>query len=337
MPKRFKPPRQFRLPKPPRLFISGGIYEVCFRTEEGLPLVSTPYMKVILKGIIATAFSMYDVDLLADIVMGNHIHLLVRVINPEHLDDVVCYIKRESAHAINNLLGRRRRTVWQQGYDCPLILDAEKMIDRLIYFFTNPTKANLESTIELYPGLSSWESVLKDGYVLKGRRIPREVIPALPAKTLSLREQHQLAEQLLEEALPEQEVRIDPLSFLNDFSDGISMDCENVRARIIKGVREKEAEFAAERTCPVLGAHALKMQSMRISYEPKKFGKQMWVLSSRKEIRIPVINWFKEQFEKRRLLKLALGPIEFLRHIPPGFFTPGGFLRANLNPHFVPI
>lgn len=177
----------------------------------------TPYMEVILKGIIVTAFSKYNIELLAVVVMGNHMHLLVRVINPEDFDDVVCYIKRESSHAINNLLGRRRHTVWQEGYSSPLILDAEKMIERLIYFFTNPAKANLESTIDLYPGLTSWESLLKDGYVLKGRRIPREVIPALPERPLSLRDQQHFANQLLEEALPEQQIRIDPLSFLNDF------------------------------------------------------------------------------------------------------------------------
>ena len=115
------------------------------------------------------------------------------------------------------------------------------------------------------------------------------------------------------------------------------MNRENVRARIIKGVRDKEAELAEARTFPVLGALALRKQSMRMAYEPKKFGKKMWVLGSSKEIRIPVINWFKEQFEKRLALKRALGPIEFFKHLPPGFFTPGGFLRANLNPHFVPI
>ena len=170
----------------PRLFVSGLIYEICFRTEEGLPLVCTPYMRAILEGILVSAFSMYQVKLLSFIVMGNHIHMHVQVQDPDHLDDLVCYIKRESAHAINNLLGRRRHTVWVEGYDCVLILDAEKMIDRLAYVFLNVARANLENSIEAYPGLSSWEIMTGRTPFLKGRRIPRETITALPGAALSL-------------------------------------------------------------------------------------------------------------------------------------------------------
>src|SRR5258707_941237 len=112
----------------PRLFIRQRIYEICFRTEEGLPLVCTPYMEVILRGILSEAFSRYEATLLSFLVMGNHLHMHVQADNPEHVDDVICYIKRESAHAINNFLGRARPTVWQEGYDAVLILDAEKMI-----------------------------------------------------------------------------------------------------------------------------------------------------------------------------------------------------------------
>ena len=81
----------------------------------------------------------------------------------------------------------------------------------------------------------------------------------------------------------------------------------------------------------------LRSQLIDKPYSPKKFGKKMWVLGSSKEIRMPIINWIKELLAERLALKLSLSKNEFLKVLPPGFFAPGGFLRANLNPALVPI
>lgn len=325
------------MPRNPRLFISGKVYEISFRTEEGLPLVCTPYMKVILEGIIARAFSAYDCKLLSIVVMGNHMHLHLLVHNPEHVDDLVGYLKRESAHAINNLLSRRRRTIWLAGYDAVLILDAEKMIDRLCYVFLNPSRAGLETSVSLYPGINSWRSLLKDGYTLTGRRIPRDGIPPLPSGTMSFKAQEEFADSLLENALGEDCVQIDPLAFLGAFPGAAHLDREEIRARIIRRVTEGEAKLTRERSAPVIGAHALRLQSMRKPHEPEKFGKKMWVFGTTKEIRKGAIEWLKAQFSLRKELKEMLSLSEFLRNLPSGFFAPGGFLRANLNPALVPI
>lgn len=320
----------------PKLFVSGDVHEITFRTEEGLPLVPTPYMKVILYGITAQAFALYQARLAAKQVMSNHMHLLIKVVNPEHVDDVVAYIKRESAHAINNLLGRRRHTVWQEGYDCPKIADLDTYVRRIVYYYTNPAAEDLTSSIDDYPNLNTWGSILKDDFVLKGRRIPREVIPALPKRTLSFNEQERLAAQLLEHALPEVAIPVEPFEIAATFDDTIGTDRERLRRRIIREVRAREAELNAKRRGPVVGAHALRLQSIRTPHTPKKFGKKMWVLGASKEIRLPIINWLKEQYALRRELKRLHGPIEFFKYLPPGFFLPGGRIRANLNPAFAP-
>ena len=325
------------MPRTPRVFITGKVYEICFRTEEGLPLVCTPYMEVILRGILAQAFSSYEITCLSLIVMGNHVHMHVLVHNPEHVDDMVCYIKRESSHAINNLLGRRRHTVWQESYDAAPILDVNKMIERLGYVFLNPARAELEVSIEAYPGLNSWKSLTESKTVFKGRRIPREVIQAIPESPMSFSEQRAFADALLEEALPEQEIEIDPLSFLDAFPEGKNLSREKVRQMIISRVKDEEARLAREREKPVLGAHALRLASIRATHAPTKFGKKMWCLGSTREIRMPFINWLKEQFAERLKLKAELPLATYLQNLPAGFFAPGGYLRANLNPAFVPF
>jgi hypothetical protein len=53
--------------------------------------------------------------------------------------------KTESAHAVNNLLGREKRTVWCKSYDEPVILDKAMAIDKLtrLELFDMPRGANL--------------------------------------------------------------------------------------------------------------------------------------------------------------------------------------------------
>ncbi len=325
------------MPRTPRLFISGKIYEICFRTEEGLPLVCTPYMDAILKGILVTAFSNYKVDLVSFIVMGNHLHMHIRVVNPEHVDDLVCYIKRESAHAINNLLGRKRRTVWLEGYDAVIVLDFEKMVERFAYVFLNATRANLETTIDLYPGLNSWSSICSDVDTLRGRRIPREKIPALPSSAMSLDDQQQLTEALLRESLPEQQIQIKPFAVIEAFHEAKHLTPDAVRDKIIRRVREQEQRLNRSRQGNVLGAHALRLASMCAAHVSKKFGRKMWCFGSTQEIRRGYIDWFKERIAETVELKKLLSRTEYIRNLPSGFFAPGGCLHANMLPAAVPI
>ena len=50
------------MPNNRKAYVHGGVYEICFRTEEGLPLVAKPYLKVILESILARAQERYQVE-----------------------------------------------------------------------------------------------------------------------------------------------------------------------------------------------------------------------------------------------------------------------------------
>ena len=143
------------MPNLKRCIIHNTLVEVCFRTEEGLPFVATPYIKAIMQSIIATAQTMYPTTICHFVLMANHMHLILVVQDPEDFVAFIGYIKRESAHAINRLLGRKKRTVWCDRYDDPKILDPDKAMQRIVYLYSNPQKANLVSTIDEYPNLSS--------------------------------------------------------------------------------------------------------------------------------------------------------------------------------------
>ena len=162
-----------------KVFVRHKSYFITFRTEQGLPFPATRLMNRILEGITCKAKSMYDIEVVAFTFMSNHFHLIITVTCPEAVDDFIQYIKRESAHAVNRLVGRRKRTIWCAGYDSPIILDQEKLVDRIAYIYTNAQESDLEDTAEEYPGLSSWHMFLSNQYELKRRRLSRSALPVI--------------------------------------------------------------------------------------------------------------------------------------------------------------
>lgn len=320
-----------------KCFIRKTCIELTFRTEEGLPLPATPYIRLIVESIFAAAQSRYSVTICHFVVMANHIHMLIVVEYPEVIDDFVGYIKRELAHAINRFLGRRKRTVWCEGYDSPVILDPEKVIDRIVYMLTNPQRAKLVERIEDYPNVTSWEALISGPIERTRRRIARDDIPKLPGRILSLNEQEKLAEQLESLGRDENTLFIDPDAWMNCFPELDDISREDVNSEILCRIRAEEQNLQKCRTSPVIGAHSLKLQAMQQPFTPKKFGKRMICLASTRQRRIPFLSWFHDfSLVAEEAIKTWREGNPWSRP-PPGFFAPGGMLFSNLNPPFVPL
>lgn len=321
----------------PRVFISKQVYDICFRTEDGLPLIAAPFMEVILKGIFAAAMSIYSTRVVSAVVMGNHLHLEIIVVDPAEVPDFIGYIKRESSHAINNLLGRKRHTVWESGYSATLILDSDKMIERLAYLYLNPARANLVDSIDEYPGFTTWRKGQLEPFTLRAKRIPRESIPMIPEEGLDETAATKLAEELLEGANEEYSVEIDPLGWMECFPETANMDRAEMSRRIQEVVYREEARIRASRTHPVIGADALRAQNIRKEHSPKKFGTQVLCMGSCIERVRAALSWFKEIFAERLKLKELYSWPELMRRLPAGFFAPGRYCRASINPACLPF
>ena len=258
--------------------------------------------------------------------------MILVVKDPAAVKDFVGTIKKESAHAVNRLLGRQKRTVWCDGYDSVPILDPDKVVERIVYIYTNPQKANLEDRIERYPHFNSWSAFLKGGAEYKLRRIPRSRISKLSKTTLTMTEQKRLTAKLLEGSIFAGVLFVEPDAWLNCFQETKDADPERYKREIITKVRAEENRMAIMRKNPVLGAAQLRLQPVDRAHVPKKFGIRMICLSSFKELRVAFIAWYKERcFEATQAIaRWKLG--DWLAKPPPGFFLPGGFLHANVNP-----
>ena len=126
-----------------QVFISNKPYFITSRTQEGLPLVCSTPMNMIIQGVVAKAQELYPVRLCHYKFMANHFHIIFVALDPTNASSFVGYIKTELAHAINHMLGREKRTIWDAGFDSPELLDAETTISKIAYIYANAAKANL--------------------------------------------------------------------------------------------------------------------------------------------------------------------------------------------------
>ena len=261
-----------------KLFINKQTHAITFRAEEGLPLPPNKLIEAIIESILCRAQTLYPVDASGLIFMSNHCHMNLTIIDPEDLDSFVQYVKRESAHAINRLLGRRKHTVWCDGYDSPQILDVHKAIEHIIYIYTNPQNDNLVEKIDQYPGVCSWKMFINKDYELKRKRIPRSSIKKVFSRFLTKRQQRRIIKAFKKDRLEENTFSLEPFAFLKSFPNSMSED--EARELIIKGVRTREAELAKERKYPAMGRKKLEAQAINAPHTPKKYGKRMICLSS---------------------------------------------------------
>ena len=323
------------MPNNRKAYVHGGVYEICFRTEEGLPLVAKPYLKVILESILARAQERYQVEVNHFDVMGNHVHMIFTVLEPQNAYEFIGYFKRESAHAVNRLTGRPKHTVWIDGYDSPQILDSNKLIERIAYIYLNPARAGLVDSVEEYPNLSSWEAMKSGITTITRPFIRRDSIEQLPKKELSPKEEKELAEKLIAEGEGSYTFTVNPYSCFAALGCTNEVEQKQIVNSIITMVKKEERRIKRQRTKPVMGVEALRRQRITFSYTPKKRSKRSLCLSSLVTLRVQFIAWYRELVDSAPVIKR---PSEFMkiREVPPGLFAPGGFLAASLLPWLVP-
>ena len=313
------------MPNNLKLFLPNCAYFVTTRIASGLPLIPAPFMQEIFLGILARAHALAPVSISDLVVMGNHLHLVAVTKNTTALDLFMRFLKTESAHAINRLLGKAKGTVWEEGYDSPIILDLEALHDRLLYLYTNPQRANLVDTIDQYPNFSSWNSFISKaptsflGFIINRPLIKR--IPRFMSKQQQLSERKRLLSAAKESI---------PFAFDHEaaFSALAASDLtfKQFQQEIVAAVREKEAELRKDRIKAkkhVLGVPALLRQSIVKQHTPKSFGNRMLCLAADVVLRRGYIDCFRDWVVSYREAYLSWRESKPGPFAPPGFFFPG--------------
>ena len=322
------------MPSPRRVFINNSAVFVTTRTEEGLPLVPTDFMNMIIWSALAKGQALHpDVAVCGFVFLPNHFHMLLVVEDPEQVSPYVGYVKQELAHAINRLLNRRQKTIWKAEFDAPPVLDSAKALEVLAYIYLNPVEAGLECSANDYPGVSSW-GMLNSGRSTRWcEGISRDSINRLTTPARPDRHDRELCSYYRRASKASFRFNLKPFAWKKCFSDTSEMSDADLKACLLEKVANREAALAEERKknrVTVLGRSALVCSSMLRTYTPKKYGKRMICLASCRELRVEYITFFRELCARASAVYAKWKQFDYSEAYPEQLFAPAFIRRMNV-------
>lgn len=311
----------------------GSVLFCTLSIEEGLLLQSNPLCISIIKSCLAAAQLLYPVTICHLLTEATHVHMILVVKDPDHVASFIRHFKTESAHMLNRLLGRRKRTIWCDGYDSPIVLTPTRALVAIAYLYSNPAKDNLESTIERYPGFSTWGMFRSGSFSQRWQRLRRHHFRPLSQRHHCLRGYTQEAARLereTEEMLP---FSIHPNAWMEAFRITDPAEQERINLRLLERVTLLEERAAARRARErktIIGRKQLEAQPMDLAYRPQRSGRRMWCLSEKRSIRVTFINFFRNLMAQARAVRERWQQGDTSLRYPPGLFPPSMPKLANV-------
>jgi REP element-mobilizing transposase RayT len=316
----------------PKIALPKKVLFITTSVEEGLMFPPNPLVNQILIGCLAKAQKHHPLQISDILVEATHLHLIAIVENPDDVKGFMERFKTESAHAINRLLGRSKRTVWCESYDSPTLLTPEDAINKIAYLYENPSKDGLEDRIELYPGISAFKLRGKDSGFFEAPLIARNDIQKLPDGELTESDYRTLAKQL---SYGKQRIkfRLSPNAWLESFGINEPKEVEEINKRIINTIRAREDAHRAARkreNKSVIGYRQLIATPVGRKYIPSRSGKRTWCICHDKKTRMQFIERIKSLVrEARRVLeRWRIG--DLAQRFPLGLYPPALPRIANL-------
>jgi hypothetical protein len=310
----------------------GSVLFCTFSLEEGLLLLANPLCDAIIKSCLARAMELHPVKLCHILVEATHVHIVMVVIDPEDVAGFMRSFKTESAHMINRLLGRNKRTLWCEGYDSPIVLTPTRALIAIAYLYSNPAKDNLEISIDRYPGFSSWDIFQSGSFMRQWKRVRRYFFSEIPQSSNNHRGYTKIAKEILARSNETQTFTLEPNAWMEAFGYRSLEEQQRINNRLISRIRllESRAEKVRMREKKqVIGRERLITAIFNTTYRPKRTGRRMWCLSEKRSIRVKFIASFKVLMDKARKIRdlWKLGDITV--PYPPGLYPPSLPRLAN--------
>lgn len=310
----------------------GSVLFCTLSIEEGLLLLANPLCESIIKTCLARASALYPVRICHVIVEATHVHMIIVVMDPDHVSEFFRYFKAESAHMINRLLGRNKRTVWCEGYDSPIVLTPTRAVMAIAYLYANPAKDNLETSIDRYPGFSSWEMFKSGKLTQTWKRLYRTDFYPLAKDSNNQRGYEKRATEILLASKETHTFTLEPNAWMNSFEFTDPEVQQRLNDRIVARVRLLEARAAKRRVREkktVIGRARLLAQVLDTSYRPQRSGRRMWCLSEKQSVRVDFIRYFRDLMEQARAVRAKWKQGDVQVPYPPGLYPPSMPKLAN--------
>lgn len=320
------------MPRQPKFHPPKSVLFITTSLEEGLLLKSNPLMRAILETCLAKAQRLHKVRICHFLFEENHVHIILIVDDPEDVADFMERFKTESAHAINRLLGRRKRTVWCEGYDSPILGNPVDAIKQIVYLYSNPTKDGLVDSIEEYPNFSTW-GLYKSGET-KMDCIPfkRSDITKLSSLSPSSEEINIHLERL-KESYPERiELHLEPNAWM-EIMKVPEEEREKINQRIMSMVSKKDERLKKKREAnnkTAIGAERLTRSSFNLTYSSKRKGKRSYCISSQISLRVHILKTIKALIDEGKEIYQKWKAGHHSLRFPIGIYPPAMPRMGNL-------
>lgn len=153
-------------------------------TEARLLLSPSKDINKTIGGILARYQEIFEIEIYAYCVMGNHYHLLIRA-PLSNTDEFLENVNREIARRVN-WKRKRRGALWGRRYSEQHVLSYEDLLEAYLYTVTNPVKHGMVKHPSEWPGISSYEQSLTEKGKRYSFRLYSELIPKRVTHTLKL-------------------------------------------------------------------------------------------------------------------------------------------------------
>lgn len=293
-----------------------------------------PFINMLICSALARAQKLYPVKIICFVVQANHVHMLIRVCDPQIVSRFIGYFKAESANYLNRLLNRRQRTVWEERFDSPIVLDLDKALQIFAYCSLNPVKDGLVNSMSEYPGVASYSHLLERRNFIPAKSIPRSKVPSLKDPHRPQRENNRLTEHFSSDAFKDAGIALYPEELRVAYPSSRGMAVEEFRATLIHTLQKYEEAYRTERSTNAapMGATRLVSGSLLSPRNPPTKGRKMVCLSTIKELRQSFISSFKRLKNLCREVFEQWRKGDTLVPYPPGMFAPQVPRRANFLP-----
>jgi hypothetical protein len=278
------------------MFRSFRLYDLVFRSTQGLPLPARALTTLLLKSIIARLLRHDSIRVCSFVWMNNHVHMKLYSLDAEALSQFHQGLKKRISDFLKRLLGIERLRLWDDRTNIAEILDLDAAIDRFAYDFTNPIRARLCSSIDRFQGYNTWKEFLTASPAVDTvieTTVPwihATDIPRLSANNPGGKEERSIIKQLHERARNRSEtLKLYPFIWLKAFNITTPQQIEEVRKRIISRVRAYEQEFRNKKE----PSHFIEGYDVTDSYRPARRERKIFCLSSETELRIAFLERFK--------------------------------------------
>jgi hypothetical protein len=282
------------MPRPPKFHFPGALYFFTTSVEEGCMFPPNETTRELVLKSIARAQELHTTEIIDIIIHPTHIHMLLRAIGPSGFKGFVKCFKCEMAHALNGILGRKKRTIWCSGYDSPYIPDLETALEKIVYIYSNPSNDCAVDSIDQFPGFNTFH--LRKGMAtgelpLEKTSILTYYIPRpefTPIKHHSPEGYRKYRERLISNKKTNS-LTINPNAVSHKFGITDEAEIRKLNAAIVTEVRRREEKNRVQRQQEgkgVVGVKRLVSTPIGAPYIPNRTGRRMRVHCIDRTLRI---------------------------------------------------